>query len=478
VPNRRASCRAGLWIVIALLGGVWLTVETERAAHKPFWLDEAYALHAAVRGTGFARLLLSGAPGQASPSPLDYLLLKGLDEGRTTVAYFRLPPHAYYRLIALLSTVGAAAFAFGLALPARLLSRTTSKTTVACALSACAFVSFVLERSTFYYAAEMRPYALWTALWLVSALSLLRTTKGGRTVTIVALVLLAMTATASVFQLAALAAAALCVGLAGKEPLARLGREVLILFALPLAVCLFYCVRVGHWDYPADWCAWARFFPFWASHWWVAAASLAAATLCLTQRATHAYAVPPLAMAIFYLLGPVMFETTKLKGFFFTERQYVAYGAAVPILCVTCALVLSAEAPLKGVRVRRGLVFLVAGAALLGTAHSGWRTIRSVVQDSSAWGGSPGIPSDSARVLSTLLQHEMPRAFCFAGTPTNEALANVRVVAEWLPVRYSSLPVGEKTVFLAAHGDFAEVLELGDSCDSKPAIPVVRTQPR
>jgi hypothetical protein len=467
-----------LWVLVGVLGAVWLVIAAVRAANEPLWLDEVFALQAYLRGGDVVSLVVDGARGESSPAPLDYLLLKGLHAARNTVRYLGLPPHVYYRLVALLSTLLAALVAFGFALSGKAQAGAASNRVAVRVLCIFAFVSFLLSPWVFPYADEMRPYGLWTALWLVAALSLVGKTKRARIVSILVLVLLAMTATAAVFQIAALAAAVFCVAVVERRSLAHAAAESATLFALPLGVSLFYCLKVGQLNCAAGETGWSRFPSFWASHWWIGAAGLAAAALCLMRPQTHRFAVPPLGLAVFYLLGPVIFEATKLKGFFFTERQYVGYGATIPILCATCALVVGAAPVVRTETLRAGLAVPLAILILLGTAHAAWRTIGMLAREQATWRTARGIPGDSRRLLSGLLQRELPRAFCVPNDATPTALENVRLVAEWLPVRYRSLPVGERVVLLDTRGDGAEVKALAQSCGSARAVPVVRAAPK
>lgn len=470
--------RGSTWIIFAALTVGYIAVELRYAANRPMWLDERYALSTSIRGQGFVQLLLDGASGQGSPSPLDFVLVKVLDGARTGVRYLGLPPHAYFRLVGLLSTVGAGIFAFLLTLrgPG---DSPTSETGVTMGLFAIlAFASFVLQPLVVHYAAEMRPYALWTALWLVSALSLLRTSRRWRTVSLIALVLLSMAATASVFQLAALATGTLSVGLVGKRRLVDISKDVIGLFSLPFAISLFYCLKAHRWDYPADMCAWARFLPFWASRWWVAAASVIAALLCLRRQETRGYAVPPLSLVILYLMGPGIFLLTKRSGMFFAEKQYIYYASALPILFATSSFVLSAYGS-AATRRTRGIVAASAAAlCILGAAYSARGKVSVAAHAWKEWKEAAGVPSDSSGILSGLLARELPRAFCFTNRASMEAIENVSLVAEWMPVRYASLPIGGKTVLVEARGDGAEVVGLGDSCEPNAAIPVVGNRRR
>jgi len=474
-----AASRAAGWAAAVAAAAAWFAVAAVHAANQPLWLDEAAALASSIRGHGFAQILADGAPQQASPSPLDYLLVKGLDEARRAVRYLGLPPLAYFRLVALLSTLAAGVFILATALAGARRPKTPRATAVAGALGTCAALAFLLDPTIFHFAGEMRPYALWTALWVVSALSFLGDSRTFRFLTLASLVLLSVAATASSFQLTALAAAMLLVESLRGTPIRRSLTRTAAYLALPFALCLFYCLKVGSWNFPESSMRWTLFLGFWGSHWWVAAVSAAAVALCLMERETLPYAVPPLAMLIVYLLGPAVFWVTRTRAVFFTQRHYLYYWTAVPIACVTVAWALAAG----GVSGRRRARSAVAAVAVLfcvfGTVVAVWRTIPAVAREWTLWQWrAPAVPADPDGLLAGLLARELPRGFCVANQPSLPAQVNIALVAEWLPVRDPSLPIGDTIVSLETRGDRSEVRTIGAACESATLVTVIRDRPR
>jgi len=83
---------------IVLFAAFIFVAQKKQAQLKPLWLDEVHGLYESVRGASVSGLILHGAKGQGSPSPLDYLLLKILDGVRRPARYFYLPPQVYFRL--------------------------------------------------------------------------------------------------------------------------------------------------------------------------------------------------------------------------------------------------------------------------------------------------------------------------------------------------------------------------------------------
>ena len=471
--NRRALFRNAALVASLALGATYVAAELRFAANKPMWLDEWYAMKSVIRAQGFARLVLHGASGQGSPSPLDFLLVKALDAARVGVRYLGLAPHAYFRLVGVFGTLAAAIFAFFATLAGAGRSSTGEAHATSALFAFLAFASFILQPLVIYYAAEMRPYALWAALWLVSAVSLLRAGRRARVVSLVALVLLGMTATASIFQIAALALAMLAVALVRGERVAEASRKVLALFALPLAVSLFYCLKSQTWDYPAEMCVWARFLSFWAARAWVPAAAALAAFLCFRREETRAYAVPSLGILIVYLMAPGIFWVTKTRGMFFAEKQYIYHAATLPVVFATVAFVLSRYSDAVQRRARALVAASAAAILVLGAAYTVTDKAGAAMRGWQEWRLGTGIPSDPSGLLSGLLTHELPRSFCLSNPATHVAVGNVRLVAEWLPVRYAGTPAGGSAVLLEVRGDGSEVKALADSCGSMTAVAVL-----
>ena len=90
----------------------------------------------------------------------------------------------------------------------------------------------------------------------------------------------------------------------------------------------------------------------------------------------------------------------------------------------------------------------------------------------------PAIPADPDGLLAGLLARELPRGFRVANQPSLPAWVNIALVAEWLPVRDPSLPIGNTIVALETRGDRSEVRAIGNAYDSATLVPVIRDRPR
>jgi len=115
----------------------------------------------------------------------------------------------------------------------------------------------------FHFSIEMRPYALWNSLWMVSMV-LFMFYEERRWLLSVCLTLLAMTATASIFQLFACAASFLFIKLFNKEKWSDVLKSGLQIFTIPMLVCLYYVLGTTQtWNYGKAERYWGEFFYFW-----------------------------------------------------------------------------------------------------------------------------------------------------------------------------------------------------------------------
>ena len=137
-----------------------------QASQKPFWGDETYGIHATTRGNSYLGLILGAArKSQSSPAPLDYVLLKPLDSIANAISCLGLKVEVYYRLIANLSTTLAALGILILFVSTRPnIIKNSNIFMLQGMLVIFALIAFLFSRHIHYYAAEMRPYALWQAM--------------------------------------------------------------------------------------------------------------------------------------------------------------------------------------------------------------------------------------------------------------------------------------------------------------------------
>ena len=114
-----------------------------------------------------------------------------------------------------------------------------------------------------------------------------------------------------------------------------------------------------------------------------------------------------------------------------------------------------------------------------GTAAALRRTVPAVARELPLWQWrAPAVPADPNGLLAGLLAWELPRGSCVANQLSFPARVNIALVAEWLPVRNPSLPIGDTIVALETRSDRSEVQAIGDACDSATLLPVIRGRPR
>jgi len=300
-----------------------------RADSKDFWGDETYSLKNTVQGITYLGLLGKGAGRtEANAAPLDYLFTKMLDDMKQGVGSFGVSDKVYYRLWANFVMVFSGFVV--ICLFVRDIRYSPSSDLVRMfQLLLLMFLPFVYlyRPMTYHYAAEVRPYALWFALWFIT-IAVCSLTHKAKFILALCLSLLAMTMVGSVFQI-------LSVGIAyfalrwqqnGWKQAIMDCSQVLI---VPVFLVVYYAypASYGHRnDEPwAD--AWHRFFILWGHEAIIIPMLLVAiGSLCLSKR-TLPMTTGPLAVLIVFLMGPLIFWATLSRGYFFTERQYIYYDA-------------------------------------------------------------------------------------------------------------------------------------------------------
>jgi hypothetical protein len=462
------------WGLALAAAGFFAAAEVQQASSKAMWADETNALTLSVRAPTLGSLVLKGAPAQGSPSPLDYILLKGLDNFRAEAGYFGLPPLAYFRLAALMATL-LAGFAV-LFLSWRYFRKQGRLSVAHGILILGALLTYWFRFLGYYYTAEMRPYALWLGLYFIATVSFFNWPRW-RILSAGTLLLLALTATAAVFQLFALFLAFVIVRLMERRAVAETLRNGLGLFLIPVLISVYYGYRAGVWDYNEDqWGTWGTFLTFWRRKEHVFLASCAAVALCAARRPTWRFAIPSLSMLLLYLLAPLIFYVTRLRGVFFTDRHYIYYELAVPLLFLSGAFCLSEYLSNRKVR-QFGLPAILLVSLVLVAAFS--RTSFSVAKRELARADYGGVPKDPARIYAELVQKELPKGFCFQDAGISDPpVENIRIVAAWLSERYKAIPVGGRSVYLARDGNNARVLSVDSASCTGRMIPVARAADR
>ncbi|MCA9400262.1 MAG: hypothetical protein KC713_01445, partial [Candidatus Omnitrophica bacterium] len=147
--------------------------------------------------------------------------------------------------------------------------------------------------------------------------------------------LLALSATASIFQLGTMGVAWLMIQLTEKNFLRRIIKQGLQLFGPAVLISLFYCLKVKQWGYEQTPEEWRQFFILWKHKSQMIPMMVSASVLAFCKSGGRRYAVVPMSFLFLFLLGPVLFQLTKMKGFFYTERQYLYYDLTFPLFILT-----------------------------------------------------------------------------------------------------------------------------------------------
>lgn len=305
------------------------------AENKEFWVDESYGLKATVAKHSFKQIIVDGAVGQGSPAPLDYIVLKIFQNLRSSLE-IDISELKYYRIWPIAITIFPAFIVLFMGLKVLFSKDLEFGTrTMYGFISVLLLLSYLFNETVYYYAAETRPYALWTVMWFVS---LILSIENRKKLLVFSLSLLALSATASIFQLFSLFLASAICAFINKELDKKWIIDQMKIFTVPLLIVLYYCMKVGHHGYVRS--TWTDFFDFWLDEFERFYIALIAIFVLLFKKETRKYSVAPIAMLISFLLGPLIFYITYNKGFFFTSRQYMYYNLAIPVsmLCLLKAL--------------------------------------------------------------------------------------------------------------------------------------------
>lgn len=319
---------AALVVTIVFLAGLCNFVDQmHHADNKGFWLDERYSLKNTVQAHTYMGLLAKGAAlTEFSPAPLDYLFVKMLDDIKPAVHSFGTSDKVYYRLWANVVMVFSGLVVVWLLAGDIVRSPVSGQVRIFQLLLLLFLPLIYLYRPmTYHYAAEVRPYSLWFALWFITiaACSLSRISKFFLAL---CLSLLAMTMSGSVFQILSVAMAYLSVQWlrnGWKQAL----KDALQVSIVPLVLVVFYAypAQYGHMSDEPRAHAWQRFYELWGHDLFIIPMLLVAIVSLSFSKRTQPMITGPLAVLIVFLMGPAIFTLTLDRGYFFTERQYIYY---------------------------------------------------------------------------------------------------------------------------------------------------------
>lgn len=327
-------------LTIALL---FTATAFNRARQKDFWTDEIHGLKETV-GQAYSSLLLYGANVQGSPAPLDYIALRFLDKMSKPLNYLGLPYNIYYRLnsilFILLSGIVVMFYLF-------LRIRSEAKNYLLFGIQLILLIAaiskyYYFQKNIFPYSVEARPYALWTSLWF-TIMALFLYQKRFTLPLIFLLILLAATATASIYQLFCFAVSFVIVDLLNqKKPLGTI-KTVFKIFGIPIFVALYYTfiIRNVYFSFVESSNLekyLQEFFAFWKNKEWVPILSFLGIIMTMRFKELQSHTVIFLTMFLLYLISPLINYITLSRGFFFSSRQYLYYELIYSIFLIHLAL--------------------------------------------------------------------------------------------------------------------------------------------
>jgi hypothetical protein len=447
VAAPRSRVPRGFLAALALLTAAFIALAVARADRATLRGDEVVTLYGIRDGPGIAELMRRGAPGQVSPAPLFYVPSLLLDRIKGQVDYFGLRPSGYFRLPSVLFTaVLGAASAW---LMARHLRRQEpAPSPVAYFLVLCAVAVYWSQPKMFAFACLDRPYALWNGLWLLSLTVFLVHPKA-RLAPAILLSLMAATAIPAFFQIAALGSSFYAIrrreGGRARDILSDAAR----IFTAPVLIAIYYATRT--WAESSDGMtvesetipALLRFWMVTNLHAWLAAA--VSAFLVWKFPRLRPSAIPVAAFCVLLVIVPVIFGLATRRGFTNPSRYYIWTTTALPL-----AILLAAQGwtELRAWAPARKLVPVLAGGLVLGFSAA------TLLRPAERHDSRRLACFDPGSSLDVLLRKERPFAISFYETLGPIERSNLRLVGEWIEIRYARLPVALVVVpFHDANGE-------------------------
>lgn len=323
-----------LFLILLGLIALFSLSSVYESSQKKMWLDESYGYNISIQRS-FSTLLVKGETNQGSPAPLDYIIQRSMMKLRGKANLSEIPPLVYYRFFPLFAVVFA--FLLGLVYCLYELTKETkdrSKVLLGFFILILAALNYFSMLDVYYFTKEFRPYALWDSLYFFSLVMLL---LGRNRSLAISLSLLALSATASFFQILAIALAFTLTELLDSKSTKSSIRKAFNIFIAPMLISFFYCIKVRTFNYPPP--QWFEFLVYWGLQCLKAFPYLYFSLLaCWNKKENRSYARPLYAITSMYLFGPLLFFLTLKKGFFFTGRQYIYYDLTQSICLFTLAL--------------------------------------------------------------------------------------------------------------------------------------------
>lgn len=330
-------------ILVTVISGMFLQRALAGASANDLWLDERNGI--ATRGASYTDLITGNMASQVSRAPLDYIAQKVFDQaGGLHLLAAGVPANIYYRLNSI-SYIWVSGLFIMLFIFFRI-RRATRNYLVLFAqifLLATALYHYYFWHENFRYWIQMRPYALWCALWFMVLSLFLVEGRFSAWPFSVLLALLAATANAAIYQLFSFAVAFMIIQWIKKKNMLEAMRTLLKVFAVPAAISLYYILmdrstiyvwRSGSDEYLQE------FFDFWLTKEMIPILSTLGILSTAAFRDLHHITVVFLTMLILYLISPVINHIVLSRGVFFSSRHYIYYDLIYTVFCAALAVAL------------------------------------------------------------------------------------------------------------------------------------------
>ena len=308
------------------------------ASKKDLWGDEKTGLSSS-NSSSYIGLIMYGARYQGSRAPLDYIALKVLHQIREFPVLIKIPHNIYYRLNSIFFALSSGLFVIFIA--HKKVTAVAGKILITgfqLSLLILALMVYYFWPHIFNFYVEMRPYALWYAIWF-SLVSLYMIYGKLDIASLILWSLLAATATAAIYQISCFISCYAIIRLFKKEKLLLVLKTVLQIFTIPIFIC-FYYIFAFDWSfaYEGSDIYLKQFFDFWTHKEMIPLLSILGFAASIWIGEVERSGVIFLTFLVLYIISPVINYITLYHNFFFSSRQYIYYEVIYPVLLIHAAL--------------------------------------------------------------------------------------------------------------------------------------------
>lgn len=329
-------------ILIAVISGMFLQRAFAGASAHDFWTDERNGM--STRAASYSDLITGNLASQASRAPLDYIVEKLFDEVGGRLLSAGMPPNIYYRLNSIFYIWLSGLFIMLLIFfRIRRDARNYLVLLVQIIFLASALYHYYFWHENFRYWIQMRPYALWCALWFMILTLFFVDGRLKVWPFTVLFTLLAATATAAIYQLFSFGLAFAIVQLIRKEKCRDIMLTGLKVFLIPMIVSLYYILidrsTIYGWTADADQYI-KEFFHFWLTKEMIPILSVLGILITVWIKELRNHTIVFLAIFILYLISPLINYAVVSRGIFFSSRHYLYYDLIYAVFLSSMAMVM------------------------------------------------------------------------------------------------------------------------------------------